>query len=557
MAGELSAPRARDLASRLIGLGGVFGKSLRDLRVAALAIGLVAGLLMAVGGVLVAAQFPDAPSRIQLTLLSVSLPPVMAGLLGDPSHVDRLGGFLSWRIGATIPVLFSIWSIIALSGTLAGEASRGTLEVVLAAPISRRGLAFRKAAAFVVALALAMGIAATLTWWTGVAFAKLPGDEISPSQAFGQFALYGVLIGVAGAVAFALGAFVGRATAAGIAGTVLFAGYLVDGFSGVVPLFERLKPLSWFSLTKLHRPLADSWDWPPVLILGALALALLAVGIVAFGLRDLASPVRLPIPGLPAVTLGTRRPFSRSFGDRLPHALAWGLGDALIGIVFTLASTSFMEAMRAIPALGSMLALLYPGVDYATPGGFLQIGVFSSGTVLFGLSAATAVSGWASDESAGRLDLVLAAPISRVRWMIGSGLGALATSLVVAGLMAAAVWVGSVQVGGDPWQPAIGTLALGLYMAALTGVGIAVAGLWRPGLAGPTVIILTIVFYLLEVFGAALDLPTWVLDLSLNHHMGQPMTGGYDAFGLAACVVLALGGLVLGTWGLRRRDLRG
>ena len=48
---------------------------------------------------------------------------------------------------------------------------------------------------------------------------------------------------------------------------------------------------------------------------------------------------------------------------------------------------------------------------------------------------------------------------------------------------------------------------------------------------------------------------TPVLDLSLYRHLGQPMAGVFDPVGIAAATVLAVGGLLVGAWGLRRRDL--
>ena len=45
--------------------------------------------------------------------------------------------------------------------------------------------------------------------------------------------------------------------------------------------------------------------------------------------------------------------------------------------------------------------------------------------------------------------------------------------------------------------------------------------------------------------------------LALSSHMGQPMVGAWDAVGVVACLLLAAGGVALGTWGFARRDLRG
>jgi ABC-type transporter Mla maintaining outer membrane lipid asymmetry ATPase subunit MlaF len=66
---------------------------------------------------------------------------------------------------------------------------------------------------------------------------------------------------------------------------------------------------------------------------------------------------------------------------------------------------------------------------------------------------------------------------------------------------------------------------------------------------------LAIAFYLLDSLGAALRLPDAILDLSLPRHLGHPMIGVYDPAGILLCIGLAVGGVLLGAWGLQRRDL--
>ena len=43
--------------------------------------------------------------------------------------------------------------------------------------------------------------------------------------------------------------------------------------------------------------------------------------------------------------------------------------------------------------------------------------------------------------------------------------------------------------------------------------------------------------------------------LTLTAHFGQPMMGQWDALGVVACLVLAIGGTALGAWGIARRDI--
>jgi hypothetical protein len=37
--------------------------------------------------------------------------------------------------------------------------------------------------------------------------------------------------------------------------------------------------------------------------------------------------------------------------------------------------------------------------------------------------------------------------------------------------------------------------------------------------------------------------------------MGKPMIGDWDPVGIVACLVIAAGGILLGAWGMRRRDV--
>ena len=65
-----------------------------------------------------------------------------------------------------------------------------------------------------------------------------------------------------------------------------------------------------------------------------------------------------------------------------------------------------------------------------------------------------------------------------------------------------------------------------------------------------------IVTWGLQLLGQLLGLPDVVRQLALTSHFGQPMVGVWDPVGSVAAIVLAIGGVILGTWGFQRRDLR-
>ena len=92
-------------------------------------------------------------------------------------------------------------------------------------------------------------------------------------------------------------------------------------------------------------------------------------------------------------------------------------------------------------------------------------------------------------------------------------------------------------------------------MAALIGIGVAVGGLWRTSLAAEVVALFVVATYLLDLLAPPLNLPDWVHQLALTAHFGQPMVGNWDVVGVIACLVLAVGGVAVGAWGMSRRDV--
>ena len=173
---------------------------------------------------------------------------------------------------------------------------------------------------------------------------------------------------------------------------------------------------------------------------------------------------------------------------------------------------------------------------------------------MVGFAAATLVSGWASDESSGRLDMLLATPLARSSWAIWSGLGVYAAIAVMTAIIAAAIGIGAISAGSDAITPMAGTLTLGLYAAALAGIGFAVGG-FRTSIAAEAVALVVVATYLIDLIAPALNLPDWIHQLALTAHLGQPMVGVWDPAGIVACTALALVGLVLGGWGMRGRDV--
>ena len=544
------------LRRRLYGIGSIYGKTLRDSRLSfIIMVGLFGGitLYLTVG---ITAGFATPEARQELARLATDLPPIMQGMAGRPVAVDTLGGYMMFKYGFFFPILAGLWSILALSGTLASEARRGSLDLVAAAPFGKRRVALEKLGAHLTAMAGVVIILAIAAWLGPALFAKLPGDQVSVDGAIG-LALYVGLLGLAsGGVAFALAPFLGRMASAGSPWSSCSWG----GCSRATISYPALAGpanLTWFGWTTNHLPLQGQPDWPSLIPVAVVATVLLGVGVLAFSRRDLGVTTSLPTWAMPRSLRGLRGPVGRDFSELLPTGLAWGIGLGIYGLVIAASSTAFTEdAMADSPELVRFIRDAFPLYDPVSLGGWLQLLFVQFGFIIIGFAAATIVSGWASDETSGRLEMLLTTPLARLSWALRSGAGALLAIAAMTVVLAVGVGIGALLADSDALTPMAGAVVLGLYAAALAGVGFAVGGLVRASLAAELVAAIVVVTFLIDIVAPAARLPDWVHQLALTAHMGYPMVGVWDWIGMALMVVLAGGGLILGAWGFARRDLQ-
>jgi ABC-2 type transport system permease protein len=546
---------ALPLRQRVVGFASVYAKTMRDARLAFLIVaGMTAGLMFAVSAA-IPGIFPTQAARDEMARLATDMGAVAQGLAGKAVNVGTLGGYVQWKYGAFFVWIVALWSILALSGTLAGEARKGSLELIASLPLGRRRIAWEKIAAHLTLLAAVLVLTALASFVSGAAFGTLPGDAIPLGNAIAYAAWLGVMALAFGSLAFVLSQVLGRAGGAAISGLLLFAGWILTGYQASVPPFRPLAALTPWSWTQDHLPLAGQTDWLSLLPVAMIPVVLLPLGVVLFDRRDLGAtrPVRLPrFLSLPALVGG---PAGRSLAERLPVALSWGLGIGLFGMVVAAMSRSFADELRKLPDIEAFFASAFPGIDTGSAGGFLQFVFVDMGIVIVGFAVATLIAGWASDETSGRVELLLTAPVSRRGWAARSGAGVFGAVAVVTLVLALGIGIGAASSGSEALTPMLGTIAIGLWMAALAGIGLAAGGLGRPGLAAELVALVVIVTFLIDLLGPVFKLPDLVLQLALTSHLGRPMIGEWDWPGLAVCLALALGGLLVGAWGFGRRDL--
>ncbi|MGH7869699.1 MAG: hypothetical protein ACREP9_19245, partial [Candidatus Dormibacteraceae bacterium] len=182
--------------------------------------------------------------------------------------------------------------------------------------------------------------------------------------------------------------------------------------------------------------------------------------------------------------------------------------------------------------------------------------VFPIMQLVLAIYAVTVVAGWSKEDTEGRLEMILAAPIPRWRVMLERAVALLigVLLLVVTGVACTALMArsqGLVVDDNSLVQTGVALLPFGLSFGA---VGATITGRF-PRLAIPVLGTLAVLSYLLQEFGQLFSWPSWVTNLSVFSLYGDPLNHGMfwnSLFALLAIVVIGFGAAMLA---LQRRDV--
>jgi ABC-2 type transport system permease protein len=264
-------------------LRNVFTKTVRDLRWPTFWVALGMGAMTGYFALL----FPTYSKIIDLNSILDKMGPaakLMGASLGDAS---TLIGFLHIELFSMIlPALMVAFAAGMASGFTAGEDSRGTIDVLLSYPVSRRRLVLEKTLAVVIGCI----VSAVVVWVFAVAGAAASGSTL-PWDKLAAALVMLVLIGLAfGGIALAISAYTGnRGMAIGVAVALMVVMYLVDALANIVDSLGVVRPLSLFRYYMGGDPLRNGLNFADAGVLAAVAVVFLALSLVAFDRRDLAS----------------------------------------------------------------------------------------------------------------------------------------------------------------------------------------------------------------------------------------------------------------------------
>jgi ABC-2 type transport system permease protein len=253
----------------------VFGKALRDLRWQVFWYGLGFALLAA----LVVYIYPSYRDQ----LADFEIPEAFEAFLGEAGNYATPEGYLTAEFFSWAPILLVVFAIMQGTNMLAGEEAAGTMDILLAQPISRTRLLLEKLAAFV---AGTMGIALLTMagWLVSVPFADIQVDwadlvvatlnMVPVTLVFGAFALMASV------------ALPGRGQATGLVTAVAVATFMLNYLASLVDILEPARWLSPFYYAGTTDVLSEGMDWPKFGVMVILFAAFTAVSLRAFDERD-------------------------------------------------------------------------------------------------------------------------------------------------------------------------------------------------------------------------------------------------------------------------------
>ena len=538
----------------------IFSKSLRDYRVPMLVWSY--GLLVFMLGVIYTAT----PAVVTAFISFAKI----VSFLGDPYAMNTPEGYITFRYMETVlPLLLSIWPILAGARMVRGEEERGTMDVLLATSQSRTRLLLEKVGALAGALLV---IAVFYTIGVVAGEVALGGGHVNVVRAL----LAGLnLVNLAfffGMVALLISQFtVSHRASAGLASGLLILFVLLNMAGRELHglWVQYLSPVYYYNL---NRPLLAGFPDQPLAALVPLGLSVLCLvgSVILFARRDMG---RSAIESQREVASGTesaqrslsraeREVSTRDVGLQTLFEDRWGSFWWLLGMVAYCAALlwvtpgfqqAFYQAVQQTPWLTNYL--------YDTPtntnAALLGTLVFAFMPALVVILAMTLALKWPSDLENGRLELIFSTPNSRPRVLL-ERFGANILIVVLAPVLTwLTLTIGALILNLNVDQGRLLAASFSMLPPALIAMGLvyALSGRLRYGAVLGIVTVYLVLSYVQESLEGNIQFPNWVMSLSVFHLYGNPAFTGMNWTNFLGMAGVGIALLVIGVVQFRSVDV--
>lgn len=463
-------------------------------------------------------------------------------------RLDTLGGYLTYHNIVLFGYMLALYGAVQGAKAIRGAETRHSLEEILATGWSRLAVVRDRALGFfavvvVISLALGLGVAASLA----------AGGEPNVSGSFVTMAASGMCA----MVGYALGLLVSQLTPTSRSGSAVSAILLTVLYVGT-NVWEDLGPLgalrflSPFYYANLSRALVPGYglDAPGMLAMVAMTSVLLGCGAWAFVRRDYGSPLwarRGTSARRGARIARVQRPAFRTvwtatlFRGRV-GLLVWALGAAaLSGLMMGLQPTVVEAWAMFGKYFGSVGAGgISPEAWYAS----FSVEIVSPVIAAFVIAQAAA---WVGDLEQGRVESILAAPVSWQRLVVERQVALAIGVVAIAAGSIVSVILGSAAVGAELSAAGLARLALDAVLmgVALGAVAAVIVAVFRRGAAVTVFAVFVAASYLVTYLVPLFAWPEWVNRLTVFGAFGHPYLEWPATGGLVLMLVLAIPGTLL------------
>lgn len=232
---------------------------------------------------------PDVDSLQRMAELMESLPPSMMQMFGggDASFMATPEGYLSVRFFSLMPVVISIYAVMAGLNVTANEEDLGIMDMLVSLPLPRWRVIVERLLAFSLLTCLIL-LLTSLGLWTGVAMS--PIFQIPAAILFtSTFAMLPLLLAVQAFTVLVATILRRRSGAMALAFVFVIGGYFLNALGGAATgtILYDLSALSVFRYYDGSQVFMNGLVWGDMVLMSAVALLFAAGGVWFFQRRDI------------------------------------------------------------------------------------------------------------------------------------------------------------------------------------------------------------------------------------------------------------------------------
>ncbi len=464
---------------------------------------------------------------------------------GYPYEIAGVAGYSAWRVGGTLTIAAAVFGVLAAVRALRGEEEAGRCELVLAGQATR-SVSF-------LSVLLATGAGVLLLWAAQLAGFAGGGLPVTGSAYLAlSVASVAVVFTAVGALASQLAPTRRLALELGsaVVALALLLRVIADTSTGAAWV-RWVTPLGWAEQMRPFTGAQPAFLLAPTI--ASVALFVLShriaagrdIGTGLLAERD-SSPPRLALLG---------SVFKHTLRSQRSSLVGWAAGIGSFALVFGMVSASISSA--GIPNGVRRGLAKFGDASIATPAGYLAF-VFVFFALALSLFVCAQVNAARHEEAEQRLEILLALPLSRGRWL---GARLALTLLATAGialLAGALAWAGAGAQGVSVSLPTMleagaNCLPVALLFLSLASLGYSLLPRFASGVGYG----LVTVAFLWQLVGSLFGVPQWLLEATPFAHMALIPVRSFRP--LDAVVMLAIA-VVVGSASARAfgsRDLAG